>query len=314
MKDEFYMVLPSNSSMNYYPDNVTTRYTTHLPQRMSLHGSWAVSLAEIHIPTTILHVPTDSKRNFLNMTTEQAAGISMKYEPIEGKRSLLNIPTDQTAGISMKYVPVDSERNIQGMTTELAADISMKFAFKEDRSCVLPGVYHSIGSLLEVINEIPYVTGHLEFKYARNGYVTVTRVCEACKNMEHTFFFSDVLSKVLGFTETRGVVIPRGGYVAQRPANLANGTPNTMYVYTDICEPYITGDVHTPLLRVVPIAAADNYNYGSVRIRSFSPPRYVPLLRTSFQTITIDIRDEFGEPIPFEHGTLTVTLHFKRID
>lgn len=87
-----------------------------------------------------------------------------------------------------------------------------------------------------------------------------------------------------------------------------------LFVYTDICEPYITEDVHTPLLRVVPSAIADNYNYGSIKIKSFSPPRYLPLLRTTFQTITIDIRDEFGEPIPFEHGTLTVTLQFRRTD
>lgn len=261
------MVLPSNSSMSYYPDNVTTRYTTHLPQCMSLHGSWAVSLAEIHIPMTVLHVPPGGKRNFMNMVTRVEPGVRMNFES------------------------------------------------KEDHDCVPSGVYHSIDTLLEVINEIPCFLGHLKFKYARNGYVTVACICEACTFLEHSVCFSDVLNKVLGFTEAKEIVlVPQSQYIAQKPANLVNGTPNMMYVYTDICEPYITGDVHTPLLRVVPAAAADNRNYGSVKIRSFSPPRYVPLLRTSFQTITIDIRDEFGEPIPFEHGTLTVTLQFKRTD
>lgn len=260
------MVLPSNSSMNYYPDNVTTRYTTRLPQCISLHGSWSVSLAEIHIPTTILHVPPDGERNFMNVITNTVAPGSMAS-------------TD----------------------------------FKEERVCVPPGVYLNIDTLLEAINEAPCVAGHLKFKHCRNGYVAVTRICESCKNVEHSFYFSDVLNKILGFTESKDVVV-QSEYTAQRPANLAHGTPNMMYVYTDICEPYITGDVHTPLLRVVPIVAADNRNYGSVKIRSFSPPRYIPLLRTSFQTIMIDIRDEFGEPIPFEYGTLTVTLQFKRTD
>lgn len=268
MKEEFYIVLPSNSSMDYYPDNLTTRYTTQLPQCVSLHGSWAVSLAEIHIPMTILHIPPEGDRNFINVVT--------------------NIAIPGT-----------------GADTD----------FRDDRACVPPGVYRSIDTLLEAINEIPCVAGHLKFQHARNGYVTVERICESCKNLEHAFFFSDVLNKVLGFTHSNDVVVQREcKYIAQKPANLSNGSPNMMYVYTDICEPYITGDVHTPLLRVVPTAAVDNCNYGSVKIRSFSPPRYVPLLRTSFQTITIDIRDEFGEPMPFEHGTLTVTLQFKRTD
>lgn len=273
MKDEFYMVLPSNSSMNYYPENVTTRYTTHLSQCMSLHGSWAVSLAEIHIPMTVLHVPSEGERNFMKMVTVVTPGV---LTPPPG--------------------------------------ILMAFEFKEDSACVPPGIYNSIETLIDIINEIPCVVGHLKFKYARNGYVTVSRVCESCVGLEHSFCFSDVLNKVLGFTGDDEILVAQEDYIAQRPASLANGTPNMMYVYTDICEPYITGDVYTPLLRVVPAAAADNRNYGSVKIRSFSPLRYVPLLRTSFQTITIDIRDEFGEPIPFEHGTLTVTLHFKRTD
>ncbi|CAB0043051.1 unnamed protein product [Trichogramma brassicae] len=38
---------------------------------------------------------------------------------------------------------------------------------------------------------------------------------------------------------------------------------------------------------------------------------YIPLLYNSFQTIEIDIRDEHGQPIPFDGGTLTIILHFK---
>lgn len=267
MKDEFYMVLPSNSSMEYYPDNKTTRFTTHLPQCVTLHGSWSVSLAEIHIPMTILHVPPEGEQNFINIVTRV-----MK------------------PGAGLDFI-------------------------REDRICVPPGVYRSIDKLLETINEIKYVSGHLRFQCGHNGYVTVSRICNACTNSEHAFYFSDVLNKILGFSHDHGIVVQSDTkYIDQRPAGLTNGIPNMFFVYTDICEPYITGDVHTPLLRVVPSVAADNYNYGSVKIRHFSPPRFIPLLRTSFQTITIDIRDEFGEPIPFEYGTLTVTLHFHRID
>ena len=47
-------------------------------------------------------------------------------------------------------------------------------------------------------------------------------------------------------------------------------------------------------------------------MKHFSFPNYISLRRTNFRTIEIDIRDHLGKKIPFEFGTLTVTLHFKR--
>ena len=81
-------------------------------------------------------------------------------------------------------------------------------------------------------------------------------------------------------------------------------------MYSDICEPYITGDVHTPLLRIVPLNM-NEYKYGSIEIKNFNTPMYIPLLSTLFQSITIDIKDQDGNPIAFDYGTFTVTLHFK---
>ena len=86
-----------------------------------------------------------------------------------------------------------------------------------------------------------------------------------------------------------------------------------LMIYSDLCEPYMTGDVQSRLLRAVSINA-DNYEYGTTLIKSFSSPMYIPLLFNSFQTVEIDIRDQCGESIPFDHGTVTATLHFKRTD
>ena len=54
--DDFYIVLPSNSSMSFFPNNTTTNYTTHLPREVKLDGDWDVGLAEIHIPCTVNHI------------------------------------------------------------------------------------------------------------------------------------------------------------------------------------------------------------------------------------------------------------------
>src|SRR5688572_11670091 len=43
----FYLTLPSNSSMLYYPNNTLTHYTTRLANAISLTGDWEVGLVEI---------------------------------------------------------------------------------------------------------------------------------------------------------------------------------------------------------------------------------------------------------------------------
>lgn len=96
------------------------------------------------------------------------------------------------------------------------------------------------------------------------------------------------------------------------PADLYRSIPPSLYVYTDLIEPSIVGDVETPLLRIVPIDL-NNYSYYRTKSVNFSPTRFLPLLRSSFQTIRIDLRDSLGNPIAFEHGRLIVTLHFKRV-
>ena len=38
----FYMTLPSNSSMEYYPENTAAENTTKLADTMELEGDWEV--------------------------------------------------------------------------------------------------------------------------------------------------------------------------------------------------------------------------------------------------------------------------------
>ena len=48
----FYLTLPSNSSLQYYPNNTLTNYTTHFSHPFDLQGKWEVGLAEIQYPHT----------------------------------------------------------------------------------------------------------------------------------------------------------------------------------------------------------------------------------------------------------------------
>ena len=69
------------------------------------------------------------------------------------------------------------------------------------------------------------------------------------------------------------------------------------------------------LAKVLRIVVLDNthYMYGAQRVHFFSQPHYVPVLTREFENIEVDIRNNTGEKIPFQFGTVTVKLHFKRL-
>ena len=83
---------------------------------------------------------------------------------------------------------------------------------------------------------------------------------------------------------------------------------DSLYVYCDVVEPRVVGDSQVPLLRIVPAEG----DHGQLVTRIYENVHYVRLQRKSFQTIEINIRDRTGNIVPFEQGTLNVTLHFRQ--
>ena len=57
MNDQFFLVLPSNSSMNIYPENKTAAYKVQLPHDLNLDVmKWEVGLSEIHLPNSFYNI------------------------------------------------------------------------------------------------------------------------------------------------------------------------------------------------------------------------------------------------------------------
>jgi len=52
----FTMILPSNSSMNYYEDSTATQFTTKLAQTVEMDGDWEVGLSSIGVPAKVENV------------------------------------------------------------------------------------------------------------------------------------------------------------------------------------------------------------------------------------------------------------------
>ena len=87
-----------------------------------------------------------------------------------------------------------------------------------------------------------------------------------------------------------------------------NAGINSLYVYCDILEHVPVGDTKAPLLRIV---NAGGSSHEVVHL-AFDKPRYSPLQKKNFDSIEIDIRDCFGDAIPFVSGQVVVILEFNR--
>lgn len=270
MENEFHIILPSDSSMKYHPDNTATKFTTTLPRQINLNGQWTVALKEIQYPCNFRHIRKgDATLDLL----------------VSGEAKLSSIPE---------------------------------------------GVYNTIENLVDVINNTETLKGHFEIEYSgRASIIRIKRTCpeqSKCLHARHKLYLTPRLNKILGldqklFSRNDYMIWERSesddinvkALIAQRPASLLNVLPQNMYVYSDICSSYITGDVLASLLRIVPVNC-ENYQYGLSRTIAFTSLNYIPLRTNTFRTIEIDIRDGLGGPIPFDYGPLNLTLHFKRVD
>ena len=51
--EDFYITLPSNSSLEHFPNNTRAQFKTKLPREIHLTGNWVVGLSDIMFPTTL---------------------------------------------------------------------------------------------------------------------------------------------------------------------------------------------------------------------------------------------------------------------
>ena len=72
-----------------------------------------------------------------------------------------------------------------------------------------------------------------------------------------------------------------------------------IYIYTDCIEEQLVGDVQAQLLRSVCINNGDTHQIQTI---SFDSPHYIPVTKTDFDTIDINIRDGNGRKLPFLYG------------
>lgn len=120
--------------------------------------------------------------------------------------------------------------------------------------------------------------------------------------------FSPALSTMLGIdVDPQGFkYVDENNSIPKHPMNI--NLVDSLYVYSDVVQSSLVGDVMAPLLRIVPVVGS----YGEMCHIEYIKPVYFPVAKLTFSTIEIYITDSAGRKIKFRHGKTTVMLHFRR--
>ena len=146
--------------------------------------------------------------------------------------------------------------------------------------------------------------------FANFKYNTITKLLNANISKGASVHFSPALCAMLGMHGLQNPIVNKTEepvpWKALNACDINTGF-SSMYVYCNVLEHIPVGHTKAPLLRIVQLSGKS----GDIVHAIYEKPLYVPLQQKNFDSMEIDIRCDIGKPIPFEHGKVIVTLHFR---
>jgi hypothetical protein len=163
------------------------------------------------------------------------------------------------------------------------------------------GFYETMSDSVQSVNNTLAKAWSDNIKLTFN--VRTEKVTVHLKN-KHQLIVTDRMSIVLGFggKETKIVKTTTSPYAADLHGFMA------IYVYCDIVQPQIVGNTSVKLLKSIPVQG----KLGDVITKTFTNIQYVPVQTKSFEDVEIVLRNDTGDPVPFERGKVIATLHFRQ--
>ena len=185
-------------------------------------------------------------------------------------------------------------------SVEIYASDNLYLVFKTVEFSIQPGYYEKVQDVINTLRKAGLANlSDVDLSYDD----TSKRVTVKCGRRVIVKLRGDI-ARMFGFlNDTTIRASDEKGFTLALPE-----TGNQyFYVYTDIIKIQYHGDVVVPILCTVTIKG----EHGSYVSKNFEKPHYVPLNKKIFGTISINIRDEAGDLVAFEHSKVIITLHFR---
>jgi hypothetical protein len=276
--------------MHYYADNTLSKYTTRLQKDIALTGDWEIGLSEISFSKTWFNVIDQKEPAMVIRCNEcrNARGHGSAAQRIGG--DMLEFPILLQIG---HYETVDA------LLEHINESIRNRLSSFRDRFGP-PGSSHPTVQILSEAT-FPVITYNLLTKRA-SVFVHKMFAVTLTEHMSRLLGFGKKQNPLTASAKEESSVI-----VARRPIDMQIGLQH-VHVYTDVAEDIPVGDTCAPLLRIVNAEG----KHGHVIHRVYDRPRYIPVQKKHFDSISIHIYDDLGKPVLFEYGKVITVVHLRQ--
>lgn len=314
----FTVTLPSNSNMSSDSTNCGSKYTVRLAEPLNFDGqmtyddvSWDVALTSIQYTNrfysvreaVVFHVVVEFPNiSAVEIHTPSVKGVTQYSE---------NLNMNNLRGYEKLY-----QRMLkQFVRTVETAD----HTFVASAKIHIPAAHYSGPSAVYAI-----IVDEFNKLFSGGRYITTMRAVttpasgviqlqlEPSTNKLHMYTDNLSIANILGMTAR---VLDTETPTLYHISGTSTKTPcfdvaQSLYVYSDIIKPQHVGNTLAPLLEIVPVQGVP----GQRMHYSFGQLTYLPVNRTYIDSISIEIRDEYGNYVAFSDDVENVIcrLRFRR--
>lgn len=313
---EFTLNLVSNASMETFPGNKLSSFTTLLPQPFNLTGEWQVALVEISWPAMVRNVIDGQIEVSKILDTPQPPNVQSPKRSSSGlvSRSLPRVFRSST----IQFTPPETRQIKSGCYPSIDSIMKAIVKSADDHIRIETPTYNKnteASRLPSISWKVDCATQELRIKYVgnleRHGLVIKAKSHDL-KNILGTTTLIDCQNgdakRSLDTTNDGYTIVKQSGHW---PIDL-NGGSHTMFLYCDLVQNETLGDVQTALLRSIPLDSLSNSSQEQrreVNHRSFANLQWKRVYKSQFQSITLTLANEIGQKIPFlSCGRTIITL------
>lgn len=175
---------------------------------------------------------------------------------------------------------------------------------------ITPGYYGCVEDLVETVN-----TEMRKHWLAGGSFISIDNIHSRTVVDKATIYeklekisFQGRLAMQLGFEPDENIL---NHELSPYVGNISFGVPDQMLIYMDLIEPTYIGHEKAYVIKIIN-TDVKKYKFGDICYKEYTHIHYMPVQKREFESVSVDIRDYTGSFMPFQHGILTIKLHFKK--